>query len=67
MNGYQYTLKAVKRASKKAEDSARVEMLWFVHRALDLLAGNGFETVLCGKDLDDKVIDIVTSIECEVC
>lgn len=66
MNGYQYTLKAVKRASKNAEDSARVEMSWFVHRALDLLAGNGFETVLCGKDLADKVIEIVKSIECEV-
>ena len=66
MNGYQYTLKAVKRASKKAEDSARVEMQWFIHRALDLLAGNGFETAMCGKDLADKVIDIVKSIDCEV-
>lgn len=51
MNGYQYTLKAVKRASRNAEDSARVDMQWFIHRALDLLAGNGFETVMCGKDL----------------
>lgn len=67
MNGYIYTLKAVKRASKKAEDSARVEMQWFIHRAFDLLAGNGFETVLCGKDLADEVIYIVKSIDCEVC
>lgn len=66
-NGYKYTLKAVKRASRKAEDSARVEMQWFIHRALDLLAGNGFETVICGKDLADRVIDIVKSIDCEVC
>ena len=66
MNGYQYTLKAVKRASRKAEDSARVEMQWFIHRALDLLAGNGFESVMFGKDLADNVIDIVKSIECEV-
>ena len=66
INGYQYTLKAVKRASRKAEDSARVEMQWFIHRALDLLAGNGFETFLCGKDLADRVIDIVKSIDCEV-
>lgn len=66
ITGYRYTLKAVKRASKKAEDSARVEMQWFIHRALDLLAGNGFETSLCGRDLADKVIDIVKSIECEV-
>lgn len=66
-NGYSYTLKAVKRASRKAEDSARVEMQWFIHRAIDLLAGNGFETVLCGKYLADRVIDIVKSIECEVC
>lgn len=65
--GYKYTLKAVKRASKKAEDSARVEMQWFIHRALDLLAGNGFETAMCGKDLADRVIDIVKSIDCEVC
>ena len=66
MNGYQYTLKDVKRASRKAEDSARVEMNWFVNRALDLLAGNGFETVLHGKDLADRVTDIVKAIECEV-
>ena len=66
MNGYQYTLKAVKRASKNAEDSARVEMQWCIHRALDLLAGNGFETFLCGKDLADRVTDIVKSIDCEV-
>ena len=66
MNGYQYTLKEAKRASKKAEDSARVDMEWFIHRALDLLAGNGFETFLCGKDLADRVTDIVKSIDCEV-
>ena len=66
MKGYQYTLNAVKRASRKAEDRARVEMQWYIHRALDLLAGNGFETVLHGKDLADRVIDIVKSIECEV-
>ena len=66
MNGYQYTLKAVKRASRKAEDSARIELQWFVNRALDLLAGNGFETVLCGRDLSNAVTDIVRSIECEV-
>lgn len=66
MNGYQYTLIEAKRASHKAEDSARIQLNWFVNRALDLLAGNGFETVLCGKDLADKVIDIVKSIECEV-
>ena len=41
-------------------------MQWFIHRALDLLAGNGFETAMCGKDLADKVIDIVKSIDCEV-
>lgn len=62
MNGYQCTLKSVKRASRKAEDSARVEMQWFIHRALDLLACNGFETAISGKDL----ADIVKSIECEV-
>lgn len=67
INGYQYTLNAAKRASRKAEDSARVELQWFIHRALDLLAGNGFETALCGKDLADKVIEVVKSIECEVC
>lgn len=66
MNGYQYTLKAVKRASRKAEDSARDEMVWFVNRALDLLAGNGYETVLHGRDLVDTVNDIVKSIDCEV-
>ena len=66
MNGYTYTLKAVKRASKKAEDSARVDLQLFVHRALDLLAGNGFDTVLNGRDLSNAVIDIVRSIECEV-
>ena len=65
-NGYTYTLKAVKRASRNAEDSARVELVWFVNRALDLLAGIGFETVLCGQDLSNAVIDIVRSIECEV-
>lgn len=66
VNGYTYTLKAVKRASRKAEDSSRVELQWFIHRALDLLAGIGFDTVLYGKDLTDSVIDIVRSIECEV-
>ena len=65
-NGYKYTLKAVKRASKKAEDSARADMQWFINRALDLLAGNGFETVLCGKELAYEVIKIVKSIDCEV-
>lgn len=65
-NGYTYTLNEVKRASRKAEDSARVDMIWFVNRALDLLAGNGFEPVMCGRDLSDRVIDIVKSIECEV-
>ena len=64
--GYQYTLKAVKRASRNAEASARVELIWFVNRALDLLAGNGFETVLNGIELRNTVIDIVKSIECEV-
>ena len=66
-SGYQYTLKAVKRASRKAEDGARVEMQCFIHRALDLLAGNGFDTVLHGKELADRVIDVVKSIDCEVC
>lgn len=66
VNGCSYTLKAVKRASKKAEDSARVEMQWFIHRALDLLAGNGFDTFLCGIDLSAAITDIVKSIECEV-
>ena len=66
LKGYQYTLKAVKRASNKAEDSARVEMQWFIHRARDLLAGIGFETFMCGKDLADRIIDIVKAIECEV-
>lgn len=66
MNGYKYTLNAVKRASQKAEDSARVDMVWFVERALDLLAGNGFETVMHGKDLIDTVNDISRAIECEV-
>lgn len=66
VNGYQFTLNAVKRASRKAEDSARVELQWFVHRALDLLAGNGFETLLHGNDLNAVINDIVTSIECEV-
>lgn len=66
INGYTYTLNIVKRASRKAEDSARVELQWFVHRALDLLAGNGFEPVLSGRDLINAVKDIVKSIECEV-
>ena len=65
-NGYQYNLNAVKRASRKAEDSARVEMQWFIHRALDLLSDNGFEPAMCGKDLADRVIYIVKSIDCEV-
>ena len=60
MNGYQYTLKAVNRASSKAEDSARVEMKWFINRALDLLAGKGFETFLCGRDLSAVITDIVS-------
>ena len=64
--GYQYTLNAVKRASRNAEDSARVDFVWFVNRALDLLAGIGFETVLNGRDLSNAIIDIVKSIECEV-
>ena len=64
--GYQYTLKAVKRASRKAEDSARSKMVWFVKRALDLLAGIGFETVIHGKELNNTVNNIVMSIECEV-
>lgn len=66
VNGYTYTLNAAKRASRKAEDSARVDMVWFVNRALDLLAGNGFETVICGRDLSNAVTDIVRSIYCEV-
>lgn len=66
INGYKYTLKAVKRASKKAEDSARIEMKWFIHRAIDLLAGNGYDTAMCGKDLADEVINIIKSIDCEV-
>lgn len=66
MNGYQYTLKEAKRASKKAEDSARVDMEWFINRALSLLADVGFKTFLCGKDLADRVTDIVKSIDCEV-
>lgn len=66
MKGYSYNLNEVKRASHKAEDNARVKMQWFVHRALDLLAGNGFETFLCGRDLSNAVTDIVRSIECEV-
>ena len=65
-NGYKFTLNAVKRASRKAEDSARVELQWFILRALDLLAGNGFETVLSGSDLNASVTNIVKSIECEV-
>lgn len=64
-NGYKYTLNTVKRASRKAEDSARVEMKLFIHRALDLLADEGFKTFLCGRDLEALVTDIVTSIECE--
>ena len=66
MNGYQYTLKEAKRASKKAEDSARVDMEWFIDRALALLADRGFKTFLCGYDLHALIMDIVTSIECEV-
>lgn len=66
MNGYQYTLKAAKRASRKAEDSARVELQWFIDRALSLLADNGFKTFLCGYDLNATITDISTSIECEV-
>lgn len=66
VNGYQYTLKAVKRASRKAEDSARVDMVWFVDRALALLADNGFKTFLCGQDLAALITDICRSIDCEV-
>lgn len=66
MTGYQYTLNESKRASRKAEDSARVEMNWFIDRALALLADNGFETVLYGTDLSALITDIVNSIECEV-
>lgn len=66
MNGYQYTLKEAKRASKKAEDSARVDMVWFVDRALALLADNGYKTFLYGRDLSALITDIVSSIECEV-
>lgn len=66
VNGYICTLNAVKRASRKAEDSARVDMEWFVDRSLALLADNGFKTFLWGKDLSAAVIDIVKSIECEV-
>lgn len=65
-NGYKFTLNAAKRASRKAEDSARVELQWFIHRALDLLAGNGFETLLSGTDLNAAITDIVKSIDCEV-
>lgn len=65
-NGYIYTLNAVKRASRKAEDSARVELQCYIHRALDLLAGNGFETVLSGSELNAAITDIVKSIVCEV-
>lgn len=66
MNGYSYTLNAVKRASRKAEDSARVQLQWFVDRALGLLADDGFKTFLCGQDLANQITDIVKSIECEV-
>ena len=66
INGYQYTLKAVKRASRKAEDSARVDFVWFVYIALGLLADNGFETVLNGIELTNTVTDMSRTIECEV-
>lgn len=66
MNGYKFTLNAVKRASRKAEDSARVKLQWFILRALDLLADAGFKTLLSGSDLNAVVTDIVKSIECEV-
>lgn len=66
VHGYTYTLNRVKRASRKAEDSARVDMIWFVNRALSLLADDGFKMFLCGKDLAALITDIVRSIECEV-
>ena len=65
-DGYKFTLETAKRASRKAEDSARVELRWFINRALDLLAGNGFETLLSGSNLNAAVADIAKSIECEV-
>lgn len=65
INGYICTLTAVKRASRKAEASARIELQWSIHRALDLLAGNGFETLLAGAELNAAINDIVKSIECE--
>lgn len=66
VNGYQHTLNAVKRASRKAEDSARVELQWFVHRAIDLLADNGFEARLTGVKLNAAITDIIRSVDCEV-
>lgn len=66
MNGYQYTLIEAKRASHKAEDSARVQLNWFVNRALELLSDRGFKTFLCGYDLSALITDIVRDIECEV-
>lgn len=66
MNGYQYTLNESKRASRKAEDSARADMHLFIDRALALLEDNGFKTVLYGTDLSAVITDIVKSIECEV-
>lgn len=66
VNGYSYTLNAVKRASRNAEDSARVQLQWFIHRALELLADYGFRTFLYGQDLAALIIDICRSIECEV-
>lgn len=66
VNGYTYTLNEVKRASRKAEDSARGQLNWFIDRALALLADRGFKTFLCGYDLNALITDIVRSIECEV-
>lgn len=41
-------------------------MKHYIDRALALLADNGFKTFLCGIDLHAVIMDIVTSIECEV-
>ena len=65
-NGYKFTLVVAKRASRKAEDRARVELQCFINRALELLADDGFETVLSGFSLNAAVTDIAKSIECEV-
>jgi hypothetical protein len=54
-NGYQFTLHAVKRASKKAEERARFNMKWFIHRALGLLADEGFKPIVTGVKLNAVV------------